>query len=101
MKNAKGWEEAYIKAGGGAKYLFKVRWDSAGRGYPAPGEEASCCSEIRAPSRSFPYSLVSHLRTIRHFRIWCLEHPFEVRERFPSAVDLVAEAILTNEEAQS
>ena len=41
-------------------------FDKKGRWYPSEKETASCCSDIRAPSNSFPYSLMIHCRTIKH-----------------------------------
>lgn len=37
----------------------------------------------------------SHVGGLPHFRQWCIEHPAEVRERFPEAIDVLAEATLT------
>ena len=78
-------------------YLFTVIWDKAGRGLHADGEEASCCKGKRRPSIRYPYGNVKHLNTMKHFRMWCIENPTRVRIRFPSAVVLVAEDVLTRE----
>lgn len=54
-------------------YARKVRYhhpngkfDKAGRWYPDDDERQECCKGIRAPSRSYPYSLMTHCRTARH-----------------------------------
>ena len=39
-------------------------FDDAGRWYPA--SECECCSDIRRPSRQWPYTLLVHCRTTRH-----------------------------------
>ena len=38
--------------------------DSGGRWYP--DEELSCCKFIRSPSRSYPYSYMTHCRSADH-----------------------------------
>lgn len=40
------------------------KFDKAGRFYPS--EKFSCCSNIRSPSRAFPYSYMVHCRTLGH-----------------------------------
>ena len=40
--------------------------DSGGRWYPAESERRWCCSMIRDPSRSWPWSLMVHCRTAEH-----------------------------------
>lgn len=52
-------------------YLMKNRlvhpegtFDKAGRWYPDNMYE--CCSDIRGPSRSYPYSYMLHCRTKKH-----------------------------------
>lgn len=42
------------------------QFDGAGRWYPNGGEEQECCSDIRRPTRAWPYSLMLHCRTRRH-----------------------------------
>ena len=39
-------------------------FDTGGRWYPT--EELPCCSSIRTPSRSWPYSYLLHCRTVAH-----------------------------------
>jgi len=39
-------------------------FDNAGRWYPE--HSCRCCEGIRSPSRQWPYSLLSHCRTIGH-----------------------------------
>jgi len=42
------------------------KFDGAGRWHPAATEWQACCAEVRSPSRSFPYGLLNHCRTIAH-----------------------------------
>lgn len=42
------------------------KFDKGGRWYPASQEEQICCSDVRSPSRSWPYSLMLHCRTAKH-----------------------------------
>lgn len=42
------------------------QFDGGGRWYPSAPERQDCCSRIRQPSRSYPYSLMVHCRTARH-----------------------------------
>lgn len=41
-------------------------FDKAGRWYPSESESQDCCSEIRSPSRAYPYSYMVHCRTLAH-----------------------------------
>ena len=41
-------------------------FDRAGRWYPSESEKCDCCSGIRSPSRSYPYSYMVHCRTKAH-----------------------------------
>jgi hypothetical protein len=41
-------------------------FDKQGRWYPSDSEKQACCSSIRTPSRSFPYSYMVHCRTTQH-----------------------------------
>lgn len=41
-------------------------FDSAGRWCPSKKEECIFCGLIRPPSRGFPYSVLTHCRTIEH-----------------------------------
>lgn len=41
-------------------------FDSAGRWYPAESEACACCDSVRSPSRSWPYSLLVHCRSLAH-----------------------------------
>lgn len=41
-------------------------FDNAGRWYPHDDERQECCSAVRSPSRSYPYSYMVHCRTIGH-----------------------------------
>lgn len=42
------------------------KFDNARRWYPAESEEGDCCTAIRRPSREYPYSLLTHCRSIGH-----------------------------------
>ena len=42
------------------------KFDKGGRWYPSVEEEQACCVGIRAPSRSWQYSLMLHCRSINH-----------------------------------
>lgn len=41
-------------------------FDNAGRWEPNGEEWCECCSYIRSPSRSYPFSLIVHCRTVGH-----------------------------------
>jgi type II secretory pathway pseudopilin PulG len=40
--------------------------DKAGRWHPTPAEAQPCCRGIRTPSRAWPWSYMTHCRTIAH-----------------------------------
>jgi hypothetical protein len=40
--------------------------DYFGRWYPDPLERRACCSQIRDPSRAWPWSLWQHCHTAKH-----------------------------------
>lgn len=40
--------------------------DKAGRWYPSDSERQSCCKQVSAPTRSYPWSYMTHCRTIKH-----------------------------------
>lgn len=40
--------------------------DKGGRWYPSESERCSCCSNVRSPSRAFPWSYMTHCRTAQH-----------------------------------
>ncbi len=42
------------------------RFDNAGRFWPDDSEWRGCCSGVREPSRSYPYSYMVHCRTMTH-----------------------------------
>ena len=60
---------------GKTSYVVTGRSDKAGRWYPDANEVRSCCTSIRQPTRSYPWSLYSHCRSIKHIRNWYLDHP--------------------------
>ena len=41
-------------------------FDNASRWYPNEEEKCDCCYGLRVTSRSYPYSLMVHCRTINH-----------------------------------
>lgn len=43
-------------------------FDSQGRFYLSAEEYCECCEQIRAPSISWPYSLLVHARTKKHIQ---------------------------------
>lgn len=51
------------------------RFDNAGRWYPK--EQFSCCCGLRSPTKSYPYSLMIHCRTLKHI---CNEFNVEEKE---------------------
>lgn len=51
------------------------------------------CSECRSSWWDFGPAF-AHAHGLPHFVNWCVEHPAEVRERFPEAVMVTTETIL-------
>lgn len=54
-----------------AREYAKIRYpsgkkDNGGRWYPNEEEICDCCSYVRRPSRSFPWSLYVHCKSIKH-----------------------------------
>jgi len=43
-------------------------FDNGDRWYPSTKERQNCCDFIRAPSRNYPYSLMSYCRTKKHIK---------------------------------
>lgn len=59
---------------------FKNRYpdgkkDKGSRWYPDESERCSCCASIRSPSRSFPWSLWHHCKSIKHLKNLLHENP--------------------------
>lgn len=46
-------------------------FDGARRWYPAESEKCPCCRSIRTPSRTWPFSLMLHCRSIDHVAHLC------------------------------
>ena len=46
-------------------------FDNAGRWYPDDDERQECCDSVRGPSRSYPYSYMTHCRTAAHVAAVC------------------------------
>ena len=40
--------------------------DKGNRWYPNEDELSSCCKQVRPPSRSFPWSFMTHCRSLKH-----------------------------------
>lgn len=40
--------------------------DNGGRWYPSDEERCTCCDSVRGPSRAYPWSYMTHCRTITH-----------------------------------
>lgn len=53
------------------------KFDNARRWYPSEAETADCCKFIRSPSRSWPYSLLHHCRTLQHI---CNKYGVDVKQ---------------------
>jgi hypothetical protein len=47
------------------------RKDRSGRWYPADDEYRPCCAQVRSPSRAYPWSLMTHCRSIPHVAALC------------------------------
>lgn len=47
------------------------KFDRGGRWHPDSTEWQECCAAVRAPTRNWPYSLLSHCRTISHVSRLC------------------------------
>lgn len=42
------------------------KFDKQGRFYPDGNETCECCKGIRSPSVAYPYSLMTHCRSVEH-----------------------------------
>ena len=56
-------------------------FDRAGRWYPSDEEYQSCCDKIRGPTRAFPYSYMTHCRTVEHVANLCGVDARDLRQR--------------------
>jgi hypothetical protein len=56
------------------------------------GDQCSLCTRVSWWDLT---PAMSHTGGLPHFRQWCIEHPAEVRERFPEAIAVLTEATLT------
>jgi hypothetical protein len=56
------------------------KFDRAGRWDPADSERCSCCDGIRIPSRAYPYSLMTHCRSLQHICHLLDVDPTDVRK---------------------
>jgi hypothetical protein len=55
------------------------KFDKAGRWHPSDAEQQTCCDSIRYPSRAYPYSYMTHCRTVEHIANLCGVDPKEPR----------------------
>ena len=52
------------------------KFDNGGRWYPSDEEECGCCGSVRSPSRAWPYSYMTHCRSLHHCqKLWEKQHP--------------------------
>jgi hypothetical protein len=68
--------------------------DSGGRWHPSDTETCSCCSEVRAPSRAWPWSLMTHCRSVGHVAKLFDVQELDVRRRAREIEDGVAKTAL-------
>lgn len=71
--------------------LARIQAEKEHGGIVAMVSYAACCERLN-------YVLDDHLKTVRHFRYWCLQFPELALRAWPWMKDLMAEAILTHEE---
>jgi len=57
-------------------YKPSGKTDKGGRWYPDELESCSCCTSVRSPSRSWPWSLWKHCNTLKHIKNRILEKPY-------------------------
>ena len=55
------------------------KFDRGGRWYPTDDEEQKCCASIRQPSRAWPYTLMTHCRSLPHIAALYGVDPKELR----------------------
>jgi hypothetical protein len=53
------------------------RFDHAGRWYPSVAERCACCASVRSPSHAYPYSLMTHCRTLKHVKQLIAKHAMD------------------------
>ena len=58
----------------------KGHTDKAGRWYPAADESQKCCRHIRGPSRTYPWSYMTHCRSMIHIANLYNTNPSDVRK---------------------
>jgi hypothetical protein len=56
------------------------KFDKAGRWNPSQAEWQSCCNAIRSPSRAYPYSHMTHCRSVEHVANLCGVSVAELRK---------------------
>lgn len=81
-----------------AKYNIFEGIGGLGGGYYVKQESRAWCCAPFTPSASRsqgPQKVKAHIRTVNHFREWCIEHKSEALERFPEVKPLFAEFELT------
>jgi hypothetical protein len=66
----------YLKMQGRVLHPYGQR-DGAGRWYPVEKERASCCGNVRQPTRAYPWTLMTHCRTLKHV---CTLHGQDIKK---------------------
>jgi hypothetical protein len=56
-------------------------FDNAKRWEPDSTEWCSCCASIRSPSRAFPFSLMTHCRSLQHVANLFFVDAHDLREK--------------------
>lgn len=87
--------EAALKRTG--RRLFESGKGIAGGYYVTDWSRAWCCAAYTPSSTKSqgPQKTKAHLRTVNHFRDWCLQHKEAAIEMFPEVKPLFAEYELT------
>lgn len=55
-------------------------FDSKKRWFPSKEEEQDCCRRLRRPSSNYPYTLMSHCRSLEHVAHACNLPPYLLRQ---------------------
>lgn len=56
-------------------------FDSKKRWYPMPWENQECCPSVRNPSATYPFSLMTHCRTVEHVAKLFKVDPKDIRHK--------------------
>jgi hypothetical protein len=71
--------------------VARIRAEKEHNGLATMQSYAACCMRLN-------YVMDDHLKTVRHFRYWCLEYPELAVSMWPWMKDLLAEEALTHRE---